>query len=136
MEKSKENHQSNKKNKSSKKIFYNIIIFILLVVIAFCLFKIGKILWGYYQGTKTYDDVAKIATNGSKDSDKIDFDKLLQKNPDTKGPGLSLREQILTTLSFKAAIMISIFIECLIRNTTGRDLYLLITELKILSRTS
>lgn len=84
MEKSKENSQSNTKNKSSKRVFYNIITFILIVIIAFCLFKIGKILWGYYEGTKTYDEVAKIATKGAKDSDKIDFDKLLQKNPDTK----------------------------------------------------
>lgn len=56
----------------------------LIVIIAFCLFKIGKRLWGYYEGTKTYDEVAKIATKGSNDSDKIDFDKLLQKNPDTR----------------------------------------------------
>lgn len=73
-----------RKNTSFKKIFYNIVTLILIVVIAFCLFKIGKILWGYYEGTKTYDNVAKIAGISSKDSDHIDFDKLLKKNPDTK----------------------------------------------------
>lgn len=73
-----------RKNISLKKIFYNIVTLILIVIIVFCLFKIGKILWGYYEGTKTYDNVAKIAGISSKDSDHIDFDKLLEKNPDTK----------------------------------------------------
>lgn len=73
-----------RKNISFKKIFYNIVTLILIVIIVFCLFKIGKILWGYYEGTKTYDNVAKIAGISSKDSDHIDFDKLLEKNPDTK----------------------------------------------------
>lgn len=74
-----------RKMSSGKRFFYNIVTLILVVVIVFCLFKIGKILWGYYEGTKTYDHVAKIAGIGSKDSDHIDFDKLLSENPDTKG---------------------------------------------------
>lgn len=73
-----------RKKKSGKNVFYNIVTLILVVVIIFCLFKIGKILWGYYEGTKTYDNVAKIAGIGSKDSDNIDFDSLLKENPDTK----------------------------------------------------
>lgn len=72
-----------KKNKK-RKTFYNIIIVVLLIVIGFSLFQIGKILWGYYHSSKTYANIAEMAGIDSKDSDKVDFDELLKKNPDTK----------------------------------------------------
>lgn len=74
-----------KTTNKNKNIFYNIIIAILVVVIGFSLFQIGKILWGYYQGTKTYDSVAQLAGVDKSKEPKVDFEKLLAKNPDTKG---------------------------------------------------
>ncbi len=80
---SRTNRGNNKGNKK-KRTFYNIIIVILLIVIAFSLFQIGKILWGYYHSSKTYANIAEIAGVESEKDDKVNFDELLKQNPDTK----------------------------------------------------
>ena len=64
-------------------IIYLIIIIILIGVIGFSLFKIGTILYGYWQGRTTYDKIAEYA-GAKKDKIQIDFDKLRKKYPDVK----------------------------------------------------
>lgn len=71
-----------KKTRTGRDWFYNIVIFILICIIAVCGWKIGKIMYNYYQGTKAYDNVAKIA-----EVDKfghVKWDQLKKENPDIR----------------------------------------------------
>lgn len=71
------------KEKKKKGIAYRIIMAILLIIIAFCVYKIGTILYEYYAGTREYDSVSEDA--GTKDfTGVVDFDALRKKNPDVK----------------------------------------------------
>lgn len=72
-----------KKKKSS--LLYKILIAVLCVIIGICLYNIGKILYGYYEGTKTYNQVQEIAGGEEFDINNIDFDALKKSNKDIKG---------------------------------------------------
>lgn len=72
-----------KKECTKRDVIYNIIILILICIIGFCAFNIGKIYWGYHQGTVVYEELAKdVGIHGKKY--EIDWDKLLKKNKDVK----------------------------------------------------
>ncbi len=72
------------KPKNKKNIFYNIIILILIGVIVVCGFKLGKIYYTYYKGSKTYDKVVEDVQTKEKGMLTINWDKLLKQNKDTK----------------------------------------------------
>ena len=66
---------------------YLIIIIILLGIMGFSMYKIGTIVYGYYQGRSSYDRIAEEAgTVVSKDADDVEvaFKKLRKKYPDVK----------------------------------------------------
>lgn len=88
-----------KKGNKRKRTFYNIVIIILSIIIAFSLFQIGKILWGYYKGTHEYNSVAKVAGVYEGNEFNVDFDALLKQNPDTKAwlksPGTNINYPVL-----------------------------------------
>lgn len=67
-------------------MFYKTVMTILIIIILFSLYKIGSILYGYYQGNQQYDEVRKIAgvETEEADPDKIDFDALQEANEDVK----------------------------------------------------
>ena len=73
--------------KSRKKggAVYLIIIVILLCVIAFSLYNIGKILFGYWEGRSTYTRIAEEAgARPGRDDVEVKFNKLRKKYPDVK----------------------------------------------------
>lgn len=72
-----------KKKKSN--LLYKLMMAVLCVIIALCLFNIGKILYGYHEGTKTYNEVQKVAGTEKFDIDNVDFDALKKQNEDIKG---------------------------------------------------
>ena len=75
----------NIKNRRKGKPIYLIVIIILLCVIAFSLFNIGKILFGYWEGRSTYTEIAEEAgAKPGKDDVEVKFEKLRKKYPDVK----------------------------------------------------
>ena len=77
--------QENRKRGGIGSIIYKIVVLILVCVIGFSLYKIGTILWGYWQGTQTYNEVAKVGDiKKGNDEIKINWKKLLKKYPDIK----------------------------------------------------
>jgi len=67
------------------RVIYWIVVIALLCVIGFSAFKIGTILYGYWEGTKTYNHVAKEAgVKKGNDEIKINWKKLRGKYPDVK----------------------------------------------------
>lgn len=74
---------SGKKRKRKGGIVYLIIMLILLCVIGFSLFKIGTIVYGYWQGRDAYNRIAAEAgANAGKDDVEIKFKKLCKRYPD------------------------------------------------------
>ncbi len=73
--------KNNKSNKSGKLL--NILIVILIVILVISGYNLFRILYRYYAGTKTYNEVADFAKNGSDDTG-IDWDKLKGKYKDIK----------------------------------------------------
>lgn len=73
-----------KENKSKKSVVYRIIMIILILIMVYCLYNIGKIVYEYYKGTQAYDIIAELA--GVKDtfSSDLDFDALAKINPDIR----------------------------------------------------
>lgn len=72
------------KEKKKSNIFYNILIVILIGIIAVCGFKIGKIYYDYYMGTKAYEDFADKVKEPSSKYIKINWKKLEEQNSDIK----------------------------------------------------
>ncbi|MGI6212414.1 MAG: class B sortase [Anaerovoracaceae bacterium] len=75
-----------KKDQKKKKrtgILYRIVMLILIIIIAFCLYKIIPTLYGYYQGTHTYHEIEKIAGT-DKDEIGINWQKLHRKYKNVK----------------------------------------------------
>lgn len=73
-----------KKKKSN--FLLNLITAILICIIAFSGFKLGRILYEYHKGTQEYKKIEKIANvKVKKEGLEIDWDKLLKKNKDVKG---------------------------------------------------
>ncbi len=74
-----------KKEKKKSGLLYRMILFILIVIIAFSLYKIGTILYEYHVGTKEYDSVQELAgTQAESFTGEVDFDALVKKNKDVK----------------------------------------------------
>ncbi len=70
-----------KKNKKSGDIMYRIIMTILIIIIAVCCIKLGKIFYEYYVGKKAYDSIADRA-GAAGDELIIDWDELEKENDD------------------------------------------------------
>lgn len=74
-----------KKEKKKDGVFYRIIIAVLILIIAFCLYKIGTILYEYHVGTKEYDSIQQLAgIEENSFTGEVDFDALVKKNRDVK----------------------------------------------------
>ena len=74
-----------KKEKKKSTLLYRMILFILILIIAFSLYKIGTILYEYHVGTKEYDSVQELAgTQAESFTGEVDFDALVKKNKDVK----------------------------------------------------
>ena len=75
-----------KKEKQKKTLIYDVIITILIIIIGFCGFKIGKILYEYHKGTSAYESIAALAGADEK-SDKLEISwkELASQNSDIKG---------------------------------------------------
>ena len=77
--------ETGKKQKRKSGLIYKVIILILLAVIAFSLYKIGTIVYGYWLGRSTYDQIADFAgADAGRDDVEIKFRKLMKKYPDVK----------------------------------------------------
>ena len=77
--------ETGKKQKRKSGLIYKVIILILLAVIAFSLYKIGTIVYGYWQGRNTYNEIADFAgADAGRDDVEIKFRKLMKKYPDVK----------------------------------------------------
>lgn len=61
-----------------------LIMIILLGVIAFSLYQIGKILLEYSEGTQTYNSISALARPDLEQPDRIDFEKLAEQNADIR----------------------------------------------------
>ena len=73
-----------KKKKSS--LLYKLVMLFLIAVIAFSAYKVGTILYGYYQGNSQYEQVQQVAgmEGGEEFTGDIDFESLLKENEDVK----------------------------------------------------
>lgn len=73
--------------KQKKKKLYNILLVFFTTVLCVCLIAIGVIMWGYFQGSRMYSDIAAKTTLSTSDEDilstEIDWDALLAINPET-----------------------------------------------------
>lgn len=88
--KSSSNGKSSGDRKGKKKSGKASTIILIIAIIVFCVsaFQLGRILYGYYQGRKEYNKIRDIAINTDGDTGDpftVDFDKLLEINPDTVG---------------------------------------------------
>ena len=81
-------HRGRKKKKKAG-IFSTIILVVALAVFCFSAFQLFKILKGYHDGRSEYDKVRKFAVEEKKsageDQFSVNFDELMQMNPDTIG---------------------------------------------------
>ena len=72
------------KQKQKGDVLYKIVMTILVIMILFSLYKIGTILYGYYQGNSQYEEVQEIAKTEEKEASGIDFTALRKINEDVK----------------------------------------------------
>lgn len=85
------------RNRGKRRVWTVVLVIASLVLVA-CLAILGVIAWGYYSGTKTYDEIAQsanVATEANALADMtVDWDALLAQNPDTVAwiymPGTSI----------------------------------------------
>ena len=74
------------KKEKKNGIGYKLVMLILIGIIAFSAYKLGVILYGYYEGNSQYEQVQQVA--GTKNSEKftgdVDFESLLKQNEDVK----------------------------------------------------
>ena len=73
------------KHKKKSNLMYRLLLLVLCIIIGVCLFNIGKILYGYYEGTKVYNQVQELAGVKEFDINKINFEALREKNKDIRG---------------------------------------------------
>lgn len=69
-----------RKEKKKGDLTYRIVMTILIIIILFSLYKVGTILYGYYQGMNQYEDVQSVA----KVEEGVDFEALQKINEDVK----------------------------------------------------
>ena len=50
-----------KKKKEKSSLLYKLIMLFLIAIIAFSAYKVGTILYGYYQGNSQYEQVQQVA---------------------------------------------------------------------------
>lgn len=74
---------SKKANKKGA-LLYKVAMLFLIAVMLFSLYKIGTMIYGYYQGSSQYEEVQEIAKTKEKKEEGIDFDALKKKNEDVK----------------------------------------------------
>ena len=72
-----------KKEKRKGDVLYKIVMAILMVIILFSLYKIGTMVYGYYQGNSQYEEVQEIA-KPAEEEEGIDFAALKKVNKDVK----------------------------------------------------
>ncbi|MCI5687673.1 MAG: class B sortase [Emergencia sp.] len=74
-----------KQEKKKSKIIYKIIIFVLLIIIGVCVYKIATILSEYHEGTKAYKELQLLAgIEDMEDLENINFKTLREQNKDVK----------------------------------------------------
>ncbi len=73
-----------KKEKKKNGILYRIVMVILIAIIAFSLYKIGTIIYGYYKGMNQYNQAQQVAGVGDTFTGEVDFSKLMDVNEDIK----------------------------------------------------
>lgn len=74
-----------KKAKKKSSVLYRIVLAVLILIIVFCLYKIGTILYEYHVGTKEYNSVQQLAgAQAESFNGEVDFDALAKKNKDVK----------------------------------------------------
>lgn len=75
---------SGEKKKSG--IVYKLVMFILIAIIVFCLYKVGSILLGYHEGNQQYTQVQQVA--GTEEAEQftgdVDFESLAKQNADVR----------------------------------------------------
>lgn len=73
--------------KQKKRTLSNVLLAFFVTVLCVCLVAIGVIMWGYFQGSRMYSDIAAKTTLVTSDDDvlstEIDWDALLAINPET-----------------------------------------------------
>ena len=82
--------KSEKKNGRKGRLVSNIILVVAIIVFCVSAFQLFRILSGYYEGRKEYDEVKELAVTEEETAEgeprfKVDFDALLGINPDTVG---------------------------------------------------
>lgn len=91
-----------KKAKKKSGVLYRIILAVLILIIAFCLYKIGTILYEYYEGTKEYNSVQQLAgVQADSFTGEVDFDALVKKNKDVKAWIYSKEIRLSIILSYR-----------------------------------
>lgn len=83
---------------AKRKRMWNIVFAIAAIVLAVCLAVLGVIVYGYWHGTKTYDEISQGAIVSREpdalESMTVDWDALREQNPDVVGwiymPGTSI----------------------------------------------
>ena len=80
------------KPKKKGSLVYKLVMLVLIGVIAFSAYKIGVILYGYYEGNNQYEQVQQVA--GTTDTERfqgsVDFESLLKENEDVKAGHIAL----------------------------------------------
>ena len=82
-----ENKEMKKTEKKKQGLLYKIAMVFLILIILFSLYKIGTIVYGYYQGSSQYKQVQQMAgvDKNEKFTGEIDFETLLKENEDVRG---------------------------------------------------
>lgn len=74
-----------KKEQRKGDFLYKVAMLFLIAVMLFSLYKIGTIIYGYYQGSSQYEEVQEIAKAETEDEEgDINFEALLKANDDVK----------------------------------------------------
>lgn len=79
-----------KKTGRKGRLISNIVFVIAIIVFCISAFQLYRIISGYHEGRKEYDEVREVAVTQEKTEDgeeqfKVDFDALMEINPDTVG---------------------------------------------------
>lgn len=73
-----------KKEKKKGDLLYKLVMTMLVIVILFSLYKVGTMVYGYYEGNSQYKEVQEIAKSGDDEEEEINFEALLKSNEDVR----------------------------------------------------